>query len=82
MSIDASQWPSRGDAVHVLVTSNGTPYLNFQTRILYRTYLRARAMPGGDKMVAFTRILSRAGERAGVAYMAHAGSTCTVFDIS
>jgi len=59
MTIDASQWPDRGDQIHVIMTSNGSPYLNFQTRILYRTFLRAQKMPGGERMVAFTRILSR-----------------------
>lgn len=65
MSIDGSGWPKEGEEIHVLMTSNGVPYLNFQTRLLYRTFLRAQRMPGGDKMVAFTRILSRAGEAPG-----------------
>ena len=25
--------------IHVLATSNGSPYLNWQTRIMYRTFL-------------------------------------------
>ena len=26
--------PTAGDTIHTLVTSNGSPYLNFQTRIM------------------------------------------------
>ena len=27
--------PTKGTAIHTLVTSNGSPYLNFQNRIMY-----------------------------------------------
>lgn len=50
---------SKGDTIHTLCTSNGSPYLNFQLRIMYGTYQLAQKMPGGNKMVAFTRILHR-----------------------
>lgn len=49
----------QGEAVHVLFTSNGSPYLNFQSRIMYATFKLAQQMPGGDKLVAMTRILHR-----------------------
>eukprot|EP00887_Chlorella_sp_A99_P004360 scaffold15.g4360.t1 len=52
-------WPTTGDTIHVLATSNGSPYCNFQTRIMYATFKLTQAMPGGEKMVAFTRILHR-----------------------
>lgn len=48
-----------GDTIHTLCTSNGSPYLNFQLRIMYGTYQLVQKMPGGEKLVAFTRILHR-----------------------
>lgn len=48
-----------GDTIHTLCTSNGSPYLNIQTRIMYGTYQLVQEMPGGDKLVGFTRILHR-----------------------
>ncbi|EIE24619.1 hypothetical protein COCSUDRAFT_14028 [Coccomyxa subellipsoidea C-169] len=51
--------PTKGTAIHTLVTSNGSPYLNFQNRIMYGTYKKAQKMPGGDSLVGFTRILHR-----------------------
>ena len=48
-----------GDTMHVLFTSNGSPYQNFQARIMVGGFRLAQKMPGGDKMVALTRILHR-----------------------
>lgn len=31
--------------IHTMCTSNGSPYLNWQTRIMYKTYQKARALP-------------------------------------
>ena len=33
-STSAGQWPVSGDTIHTLCTSNGSPYLNYQTRIM------------------------------------------------
>lgn len=52
-------WPSTGDTVHVVFTSNGLPNLNWQTLILLGSFRRARRMRGGNKMAGFTRILHR-----------------------
>jgi hypothetical protein len=57
-------WPTSGDAVHVACTSNGSPYLNYQTLALYGTYRLARRQAGGASMVAFTRILHRTAHDA------------------
>lgn len=51
--------PTKGDTIHTLCTSNGSPYLNFQNRIMYGTYKLVQKQPGGGKLVAFTRILHR-----------------------
>mmetsp|Transcript_4490 Transcript_4490/g.7562 ORF Transcript_4490/g.7562 Transcript_4490/m.7562 type:complete len:426 (-) Transcript_4490:524-1801(-) len=48
-----------GDTIHSLLTSNGSPYQNFQGRIMYGTYKLAQAMPGGEKLTGFTRIMHR-----------------------
>lgn len=48
-----------GDSIHVLFTSNGSPYQNFQARIMIGTYRLVKKMPGGEKLVALTRILHR-----------------------
>mmetsp|Transcript_8488 Transcript_8488/g.22730 ORF Transcript_8488/g.22730 Transcript_8488/m.22730 type:complete len:389 (+) Transcript_8488:325-1491(+) len=48
-----------GDTIHTLFTSNGSPYQNFQARIMVATWKLARAMPGGEKMVYISRILHR-----------------------
>lgn len=55
-------WPADGSAVHTLCTSNGSPYLNFQNRIMYATYQLAQKAPGGDSLSGFTRILHRSHE--------------------
>lgn len=51
--------PDKSMLIHVVSTSNGSPYLNFQTRIMYGTFKMVQQMPGGDKMAGFTRILHR-----------------------
>lgn len=48
-----------GHTIHSLLTSNGSPYQNFQGRIMYGTYKIVQKMPGGDKLTGFTRILHR-----------------------
>eukprot|EP00891_Asterochloris_glomerata_P007790 jgi/Astpho2/7790/fgenesh1_pm.00117_%23_7_t len=48
-----------GRTIHTVCTSNGSPYLNFQTRIMYGTYNKAQQLPGGERLAAFTRILHR-----------------------
>jgi hydroxyproline O-arabinosyltransferase len=55
----ADSWSMKGNTVHVLATSNGSPYCNFQSRILHHTFKAAVKQPGGSAMVAFTRILHR-----------------------
>ncbi|GMH39670.1 hypothetical protein BSKO_07568 [Bryopsis sp. KO-2023] len=60
----SKEWPTKGDTIHVILTSNGSPYQNIQTRIMYATYKIARKMPGGEKMVALTRVLHRTAEDA------------------
>lgn len=56
----SSRWrPEEQHNIHTLCTSNGSPYLNFQTRIMYATYKKVRKMAGGERLVAFTRILHR-----------------------
>ena len=49
----------RGTGIHVLCTSNGSPYLNWQTRIMYRTFQKAAV---GSDMLHFTRLLHRRSE--------------------
>eukprot|EP00873_Tetraselmis_striata_P027120 jgi/Tetstr1/447384/TSEL_034820.t2 len=51
--------PQEQQNIHTVCTSNGSPYLNFQTRIMYATYRKVQKMPGGERLVAFTRILHR-----------------------
>ena len=46
-------------SIHVLMTSGGGPYQNFQTRIMYSTFQKVQGQPGGENLVAFTRILHR-----------------------
>ncbi|KAL4420198.1 hypothetical protein ABPG77_011414 [Micractinium sp. CCAP 211/92] len=47
------------DTIHTLCTGNGSPYQNYQLRIAYATYRLVQRMPGGERHVAFTRILHR-----------------------
>ena len=48
--------PQRG--IHVVATCNGAPYVNWQVRIMYRTFIDTYRLPGSD-MPFFTRILHR-----------------------
>ena len=41
-----------------MCTSNGSPYLNWQTRIMYQTYKGVATLPGSD-LRYFTRLLHR-----------------------
>lgn len=52
----AALFPSTGDTIHVLLTSGGGAYQNFQSRVMYGTYNMVRKLPKGEKLVAFTRI--------------------------
>jgi len=54
-----SERPENDLAVHTVLTSSGDHYQNFQTRIMYASYQMVQKMPGGENMVAFTRILHR-----------------------
>ena len=54
--------PSHGSSVHVIFTSNGSPALNWQTRILAATLAEAREMAYGDRLAGFTRILHRSSD--------------------
>lgn len=58
----SAAWPTIGSMVHTVCTSNGSPYVNFQNRIMYATYKVAQKMPGGELHVGFTRILHRTVE--------------------
>ena len=49
-------------AIHPVATSNGSPYLNVQTRIMYATYTKVASGPGGEGMAGFTRILHRSAD--------------------
>eukprot|EP00798_Chlamydomonas_sp_ICE-L_P009118 gene9118-16240_t len=57
--VQDSKHPFPGDTIHVLFTSSGDAYQNFQTRIKWETFKLVQKMPGGEKMTAFTRILHR-----------------------
>uniref|UniRef100_A0A7S0X0W7 Hydroxyproline O-arabinosyltransferase-like domain-containing protein n=1 Tax=Chlamydomonas leiostraca TaxID=1034604 RepID=A0A7S0X0W7_9CHLO len=48
-----------GDTIHTLFTSNGSPYQNFQARVMVATWHLVRQQPGGEKLVAMTRVLHR-----------------------
>ena len=56
---DAALFPSTGDTIHVLMTSGGSAYQNFQSRMMYGSYQIVRKLPKGEKLVGFTRILHR-----------------------
>ncbi|KDD75998.1 hypothetical protein H632_c402p1 [Helicosporidium sp. ATCC 50920] len=51
--------PDTSRNVHILMTSNGSPYINWQSRMMYGSFLRVQKMPGGERMTGFTRILHR-----------------------
>lgn len=46
-------------SIHMLLTSNGNAYQNYQTRILLGTLDLIRGMPGGERHVGITRVLHR-----------------------
>lgn len=46
----------KGSGIHVLATSNGSPYLNWQTRVMYKTF---KDVAKGSDMRHFTRLLHR-----------------------
>ena len=46
----------KGSGIHVLATSNGSPYLNWQTRVMYKTF---KDVAKGSDMCHFTRLLHR-----------------------
>ncbi|MEW5317898.1 MAG: hypothetical protein WDW38_009160 [Sanguina aurantia] len=58
--------PSRphGSSIHTLITGNGSPYQNFQARIMYGTYKLVQRMEGGQFLTGFTRILHRTSDDA------------------
>jgi hydroxyproline O-arabinosyltransferase len=56
--------PSHGASVHVIFTSNGSPSLNWQTRLLAATLAEVREMAYGDRLAGFTRILHRSVDDA------------------
>ena len=37
--------PTKGDTIHTLCTSNGSPYLNFQNRIMCEPHAKPNVMP-------------------------------------
>ena len=41
-----------------MITSNGQPYMNWQTRVFYQTWLKAKDQPGSP-LAHFTRVLHR-----------------------
>jgi hypothetical protein len=45
--------------LHTMITSNGQPYMNWQTRVFYQTWVLASSEPGSP-MKFFTRVLHRA----------------------
>ena len=57
----ASSASSGGDpsaCLHTMITSNGQPYMNWQTRVFYQTWLKAKDQPGSP-LAHFTRVLHR-----------------------
>eukprot|EP00898_Chlorokybus_atmophyticus_P003483 jgi/Chlat1/4135/Chrsp269S03965 len=44
--------------IHFVITSNGSPYMNWQTRVLYQTFLKHKNEPSSG-LHAFTRVLHR-----------------------
>lgn len=44
--VSGNSWAGRAkpEGIHTMCTSNGSPYLNWQTRIMYKTYQKARAL--------------------------------------
>ncbi|GAQ82785.1 hypothetical protein KFL_001240160 [Klebsormidium nitens] len=52
---------TEGGSIHVIVTSNGSPYLNWQTRIMYHSFKKVASTPG-SAMHHFTRVLHRSSD--------------------
>ena len=55
-TVDSSPLPPA--CVATMITSNGQPYMNWQTRVFYQTWLEASREPGSP-LKHFTRILHR-----------------------
>ena len=55
---DPGKYPAPPTCLHTVLTSSGNAYMNWQTRIMYQTYLKHAAAPG-SVMKAFTRVLHR-----------------------
>jgi len=51
---------SSSPTIHVVFTSNGSPYLNWQTRIMYATFVQVQAQAEGKHMKYFTRYVREA----------------------
>lgn len=49
------KWDGSGGSIHTVLTSNGNSYMNWQSRVMYATYLKV----AGGPMKAFTRVLHR-----------------------
>jgi len=61
---DGSRRPSGVESmpgVHVVVTSNGNRYMNWQTRVCYTTFQTQASKPG-SQLKAFTRVLHRSSD--------------------
>ena len=54
-----AKWTAPGACVHTVLTSNGNSYMNWQSRVMYATYLAAAAKDTAGVMKAFTRVLHR-----------------------
>lgn len=46
--------PTKGTTIHTLVTSNGSPYLNFQNRIMYVLVVQMLSMSLQPAVVQFS----------------------------
>ena len=49
---------SKTPTIHVVFTTNGSPYLNWQTRIMYATFKEVQATVEGKHMKYFTRCVA------------------------
>ena len=58
ISADPSHVPLASSCITTMITSNGQPYMNWQTRVFYQTWLEAKKEPGSP-LVHFTRVLHR-----------------------
>ena len=52
----------REPGIHVVVTSNGNRYMNWQTRVLYANYKKAAAESPEGLLCGFTRVLHRTSD--------------------